>query len=156
MGVIRFFVYLFLLLLSSISLASDIDLESGLVAHYKFDGDFNDSSGTGNHGAQQGGVTFVEGVDGQAAYFDGNDDFVSVPHHDSLALDQSLSISLWLKPEYQDPHSSWGDTTIILIKNNHVGNNYSYGQKEMPVLLLINNIIWSIPLFMEIRLIPLR
>jgi hypothetical protein len=125
MGAIRFFVCLFLLLLSSISLASEIDLESGLVAHYKFDGDFTDSSGTGNHGTQQGGVTFVEGIDGQAAYFDGNDDLVSVPHTDSLALDQNLSISLWVKPEYRDPVDIWVDTTIILIKNNHVGNNYS-------------------------------
>jgi alpha-tubulin suppressor-like RCC1 family protein len=125
MGIFRFFVCLFLLHLSSASFASEIDLETGLVAHYKFDGDFTDSSGTGNHGAQQGGVTFVEGVDGQAAYFDGNDDFVSVPHTDSLALDQNLSISLWLKPEYRDPVNGVGNSTIILVKNHHTGNNYS-------------------------------
>jgi len=125
MGVLRIFVCLILLLLSAGSFASEIDLETGLVAHYKFDGDFTDSSGTGNHGAQQGGVTFVEGVDGQAAYFDGNDDFVSVPHTDSLALDQNLSISLWLKPEYRDPVNGVGNSTIILIKNHHFPNNYS-------------------------------
>jgi hypothetical protein len=122
MGIFRFFVCLFLLLLSSASFASEIDLETGLVAHYKFDGDFTDSSGTGNHGDQQGGVSFVEGVNGQAAYFDGNDDLVSVPHHDSLALDQTLTISTWVLPVYRDPNDR---TVIMLIKNDHFPNNYS-------------------------------
>jgi alpha-tubulin suppressor-like RCC1 family protein len=122
MGIFRFFVCLFLLHLSSASFASEIDLETGLVAHYKFDGDFTDSSGTGNHGDQQGGVSFVEGVNGQAAYFDGNDDLVSVPHHDSLALDQTLTISTWVLPVYRDPNDR---TVIMLIKNDHFPNNYS-------------------------------
>ena len=129
MGVIRFFVYLFLLLLSSISLASDIDLESGLVAHYKFDGDFTDSSGTGNHGAQQGGVTFVEGIDGQAAYFDGNDDLVSVPHTDSLALNRNLTLSVRLRAEQRNVENCFyshnGCPFAILIEDAPFTNNFS-------------------------------
>jgi hypothetical protein len=35
---------------------------TGLVAHYPFDGDFNDYSGNGNDGLPQGGVTFVDGI----------------------------------------------------------------------------------------------
>ena len=129
MGIFRLFLCVSFLLLSSGSFANEIDLDSGLVAHYKFDGDFTDSSGTGNHGTQQGGVTFVDGVDGQAAYFDGgNNDLISVPHHDSLALDQNLSISLWVKPVFRD-FDGEDPSVIMLIKNDHWPNNYSLWTK---------------------------
>jgi hypothetical protein len=125
MGSFRFFVCLFLLLLSSASFASEIDLETGLVAHYKFDGDFTDSSGTGNHGAQQGGVTFVEGVDGQAAYFDGNDDYIIVPHSDSLALNRNLTLSIRLKPSYQQNEDCNECPVTVFTKDAHLPNNFS-------------------------------
>lgn len=129
MGIYRFFVSLFLLLISSASFASEIDLETGLVAHYKFDGDFNDSSGTGNHGAQQGGVTFVEGVDGQAAYFDGNDDYIIVPHSDSLALNRNLTLSVRLRAEQRAVENCFyisnGCPVAIFIKDSHYPNNFS-------------------------------
>ena len=44
-------------------------LSDGLVAYYKFDGNANDSSGNGNDGVEHGGVTYVDGVIGQAGKF---------------------------------------------------------------------------------------
>jgi hypothetical protein len=133
MGIFRFFVCLFLLLLSSASFASEIDLETGLVAHYKFDGDFTDSSGTGNRGFQQGGVTFVEGIDGQAAYFDGNDDYIIVPHSDSLALNRNLTLSVRLRAEQRNVENCFyshnGCPFPILIKDAHFPNNFSLWSK---------------------------
>ena len=133
MGILRFFVCLILLLLSSASFASEIDLETGLVAHYKFDGDFTDSSGTGNHGTQQGGVTFVDGINGQAAYFDGNDDYIIVPHSDSLALNRNLTLSVRLRAEQRNVENCFyshnGCPFPILIKDAHFPNNFSLWSK---------------------------
>ena len=47
----------------------EVNLTSGLVAHYEFEGDTNDSSGNGNHGTEHGGVSYVDGVIGQAGSF---------------------------------------------------------------------------------------
>ncbi len=49
-----------------------------LVAHWKFDGDANDSVGT-NHGVVYGAQS-TDGVLGGALVFDGQDDYVSLPH----------------------------------------------------------------------------
>jgi hypothetical protein len=43
--------HLFILMLFS-SYATAIDLTNGLVAHYEFEGNANDSSGNGNHGTE--------------------------------------------------------------------------------------------------------
>ncbi|MCB0639118.1 MAG: gliding motility-associated C-terminal domain-containing protein [Lewinella sp.] len=52
----------------------------GLVAHYRFDGDFTDATGnTGNTGIPLGTPEFVCGVDGQAVLLDGGNDQVRVP-----------------------------------------------------------------------------
>ena len=53
------FIYLFLSVFSSQTLAS---LDDGLVAYYPFDGNANDSSGNGNNGTENGGVTYTTGV----------------------------------------------------------------------------------------------
>lgn len=51
---------------------------SGLLAHYTFDGNATDISGHGFDGAEDGGVTYGVGVDGQAIKLDGFDDYVVV------------------------------------------------------------------------------
>ena len=54
------------------------NLDNGLVAYYPFNGNANDESGNGNHGVEYNGVAYVEGISGQAAKFDGEDDFISI------------------------------------------------------------------------------
>ena len=52
------------------------NLNDGLVAHYLFDGNAEDASGNGNHGAIKGTLTFQPGVDGLAANFDGSNSVI--------------------------------------------------------------------------------
>ena len=54
----------------------DNNLDEGLVAHYEFEGNADDSSGNGNNGEEYGGISYIDGVIGQAASFDGIDDWL--------------------------------------------------------------------------------
>ncbi|MFK5894256.1 MAG: RHS repeat-associated core domain-containing protein [Pseudomonadota bacterium] len=103
-------------------------LDDGLVAHYEFEGNANDSSGNGNDGTEFGGVTYTTGVKGQAASFDGVDDYVDVPHSNTLNLNRPLTISLWMKPQSQTSgliNSHGIRATPVLTKSTHTENNYS-------------------------------
>lgn len=51
--------------------AGNADVSSGLVAYYPFDGNANDLSGNNRNGTAVNGVTYVPGVKGQAANFNG-------------------------------------------------------------------------------------
>lgn len=76
------------------------DLSTGLVAHYKMDGNAQDASGNGNHGAVQNGVTFAAdrfGNAGKAASFDGVNGRIMVNNHASLNFSSSFSSSFWVK-----------------------------------------------------------
>jgi hypothetical protein len=74
----------------------DVNLSNGLVAHYEFEGNANDSSGNENHGTEHGGVSYVDGVIGKAGNFDGIDNFIEVEHNESLNPINQLSLSLWI------------------------------------------------------------
>ncbi len=79
------------------------DISTGLVAHYTFDGNTNDSSGNNNHGTAVGNPTYVTGQIGQALSFDGTDDDVEMGDPADGSLDfgtGNFSISTWIK---QDP-----------------------------------------------------
>ena len=69
------------------------DLNDGLVAYYPFDGNANDFSGSGNHGTEYNGVSYRPGVKGQAASFDGIDDYVKASS-DGLPTGER-TVSLW-------------------------------------------------------------
>ena len=72
----------------------------GLVLHYAFDGDVGptavDSSGCGNNGTLAGAGLGPDGVGGQAATFDGIDDFVRVPSSASL-MPADVTIATWVR-----------------------------------------------------------
>jgi len=51
---------------------------AGLVAHYTFDGNANDSSGNGYHGVEKAGASYVAGKLDQALHLDGYDDYVAI------------------------------------------------------------------------------
>jgi len=104
------------------NLSNPIDLNLGLVAHYPLDGNANDVSGSGNNGTENGGLSFVTGINGQAASFDGVDDYIVVPHSGSLALNRPLSLSYWISPEALNGVS--GGVPVI-VKNSHPDNNFS-------------------------------
>ena len=74
----------------------DIDLTNGLVAHYEFEGNADDSSGNGNDGEEFGGVSYVDGVMGEAASFDGVDDYVEIEISDLPINNEERTIAAWV------------------------------------------------------------
>jgi hypothetical protein len=88
-------------------LVSDYDLAGtlsvGLVSHYKFDGDANDSVG-GNDGTEVGGPTYTAGLHNQAINLDGNDDYVDCGNDSSFEITSSITLSALIKGTF---NSAW-------------------------------------------------
>jgi hypothetical protein len=73
------------------------DLTDGLVALWKFEGNFNDSAGT-NHGTPKGGARIVaDAARGQVLALDGTGDYVEVPNSPSLNIaGNQISMAAWV------------------------------------------------------------
>lgn len=68
-----------------------------MVAHYKFDGNYEDSSENGNDAEVVAGkITFVEGKNGKAATFK-KGTYLEVPDNISLDFDEGFSATWWAK-----------------------------------------------------------
>ena len=80
-------------------------LKDGLVAHYEFEGNANDSSGNGNNGIEYGNISYSKGVIGQAVNFNGiasdggykNPDRIKINNNASLKFDRYITISYWVE-----------------------------------------------------------
>ncbi len=110
------------------------NLSAGLVAHYPFDGDSNDVSGNGNHGTVFG-ATLVEDRDGKpdSAYqFDGIDDYIEIPHSESVSLSFRATFSFWL---YHQTQASGGFYSLIEKGDPERGGHSRYG------MWLINDLV---------------
>src|SRR3989338_5976472 len=68
---------------------------TSLVAHWKFEGNANDSAGT-NNGTLVNGPTFTTGKIGQALSFDGQNDRVSIGSPAPLDNLNAKTISFWM------------------------------------------------------------
>lgn len=77
------------------SLPASQSSTAGLVGYWKFNGDFQDSSGRGNH-AFNHGATFTSGKFGQGIALNGVDQYVTVPDHTSLDLND-FTIEAWVQ-----------------------------------------------------------
>lgn len=109
--------------------APPIDITTGLVAHYKMDGNAQDASGFNNHGTQQGGVNFTTatdrfGVAGKAAGFDSVDDIIVLPETIINYQSSEYSISSWVKPNDNIGHifysgTASGEIAMIYDKQNN-------------------------------------
>jgi hypothetical protein len=67
----------------------------GMVSWWMANGNANDLVG-GNHGTLVGGVTYTNGLYGQAFRFDGVDGRVNVADSDSLKITPSLTMEAWI------------------------------------------------------------
>ncbi len=75
---------------------AQINLQSGLVGDYSFNGNANDNSGFGNHGIVWG-ATLATGKSGQpftAYHFDGSTNYIEVPNSPSLNLDTAMTLNI--------------------------------------------------------------
>ena len=79
-----------------------LDLTTGLVAWYPFDGNASDMSGNGNEGTVYGATLGEDrnGEAGKAYQFDGVNDWIEVENDESFNFDwnDSFTISAWVKP----------------------------------------------------------
>ncbi|MBN2489034.1 MAG: AbfB domain-containing protein [Methanosarcinaceae archaeon] len=88
--------------------------EAGLVAHYPFDGNYDDSSKYQNDGTPKGNMDFTAGVVGNAAAnFDGKS-YIEVEDSDSLDLTGDLTFSVWLNKK----DSGVGGWAVVLSKGD--------------------------------------
>jgi hypothetical protein len=70
--------------------------ERAPVARWRFEDNFDDCMEE-HDGTGVNGVTFVDGVFGKAASFDGVDDYISIPDSDDWAFGNSFSVEFWVK-----------------------------------------------------------
>jgi len=106
------------------------DLNDGLVAHYPFNGNAQDATGNGNDGIQHGGIEFTEGLLGNAAKFDGIDDYINVTDNDSLDNTSYLAISLWINFHSFKATGTYTKTHVPIINKHYsdeVKGRNSYG-----------------------------
>lgn len=86
--------------------------ENGLVANYKFTGDFNDSSGNKNNGTVIGSVALADDdVVGKCAVFSGG--YIEVPGKPALNMGSNFTIAAWV---LIDPVESKGKVMSIVSK----------------------------------------
>jgi hypothetical protein len=77
-----------------------VNLNNGLIAYYEFENNANDSSGNRNHGTENGGLRYSEGIIGNSAKFDGVDDSINIGQNNLLnRANTDFSISTWIKIE---------------------------------------------------------
>lgn len=71
---------------------------AGLVSWYPFDGNANDATSNANHAIVHGpNLTFDKNGNPNSAYnFDGNNDYMEVPHSPSLNLN-AITIAFWAR-----------------------------------------------------------
>lgn len=89
---------MFIIILGLASVTAGIayaDLNDGLVAYYKFEGNADDSSGNNYHGTELGGVNYLPGKVGQDADFDGVDAYIDMGVQ--LGGYSALSVFAWVK-----------------------------------------------------------
>jgi hypothetical protein len=75
-----------------------VPITAGLMGHYKFDGNPNDSSSSAHHGTEIGGPTYVAGRIGQALQVNGTDQRVDAPDP-GLIGNVPQSVSVWFNQD---------------------------------------------------------
>jgi hypothetical protein len=80
--------------------ADRVDIITGSIAYWPFDGDASDASGNGNGGTLVNGATFATGKTGQALSLNGSDQFVRIGDPADGDLDMgtgNFTICAWVK-----------------------------------------------------------
>ena len=86
---------------------------TGLVSHWRAEGNTVDSA-DGNNGSLQNGAGYGAGQFGQAFSFDGTNDYIQIGPQPNLVMTNTLSIGAWISPT--GPGSSSGGGGIIVNK----------------------------------------
>ena len=83
-------------------------LTDGLVANYTFTGNANDGTSNENNGTVTNATLTTDrfGEANSAYYFDGDEDYISVPFSESLQIEDDVTMSVWMYHEDGDEHTS--------------------------------------------------
>ena len=78
-----------------------VDLVTGLVAYYPFNGNANDESGNANHGIVSNATLTNDrfGNLNNSYNFNGIDNYITIPFSPKFNLDNSFSFSIWINPQ---------------------------------------------------------
>jgi hypothetical protein len=118
------FVFLFASVIGiNVTCAAD---DNGLVAHWTFDGNLNDSTANANNGTQYGNITYSDAILGQGAIFDGKS-YIEVKDSASLGLQNTFTFSVWV---YKDEYANRGDAIPYFAKQKISGATYPYALYE--------------------------
>lgn len=110
-----------------VGIASLSSTQAALVAHYTFNGTFDDASGLGNNGAAVNGASFSGDTapgfaGGQSLFLTDGNQHVLVPHSGSLNMTETMTVTAWVKTQ----GTAWEG---LIAKNpsdgsalNHAGN----------------------------------
>ena len=137
------FIAIMVCFISGGALRASIDLTSGLVAHYPFDGNASDMSGNGHDGIVTG-VTLVTdrfGITGKAYDFDGNEDFITLSSPEGIAKEVS-TISFWVQSKDDTPHaviSFANDSSGLINSGIFLGNDRTNTLSDELITLVRKN-----------------
>lgn len=98
------------------------NLQNGLVGYWPFCGNADDESGNGNDGTVNGAtLTSNRFNEPNGAYeFDGNNDFISIPHSESLNNSSEITVNCWILVQNSSTYNN------IISKDNDVFGNRSW------------------------------
>jgi hypothetical protein len=103
--------------------------DANLVAYYKFDGNFNDSSGNANHGEPNGATIVNDLSRGQVASFDGVNDYVDCGSSTIFDINDQITLSVWVKTNdtgngEHNPYVAKGDHSYAI--KHRTDNNIEF------------------------------
>jgi gliding motility-associated-like protein len=116
----------------------------GLVAHYAFDGNYQDATGnTANTGVVGGNPAFRCGVVNDAVLLDGAADMITIPNGQNVNTEfdtEDFSVSLYFKPIGTN-----GQQYLISKRDTACSYDYDFFAKYVPNSRTVNGLIREIP-----------
>lgn len=111
-----------------------------LVAYYPMNGTADDISSFNNHGIVKGTKATSDrfGNKESALYFDGINDFIKIPHNESLNFDVNndcYTLCFWVKSEFSNQPNSFGEACIITKSNDFMYSAYPFNVYGAPGML---------------------
>jgi steroid delta-isomerase-like uncharacterized protein len=116
-----------LTLMAQITAVTPIDPGiDGLVAYYALDGDASDHSGNGLNGTVMGDPQWIDGIMGGAVELDGDGDYIDCGNDASLDIPGPISLSLWIRPDADDPEENGTETAPLAKAMNGMSPPWSW------------------------------
>jgi hypothetical protein len=102
----------------------DVDITTGLVAFYPFNGNTNDESGNGNHGTINGPILASDRFSqlNNAFEFSGNGDFIDLSSRNfNISGSSTRTISLWVNPKSE----TYNNMTLFSSGSPNYSNSFN-------------------------------